>query len=55
MVGDHANDVDAARAAGIYVIGVAMEVDDTRAQSLGADGLTTDYLQLQNTITGITA
>jgi phosphoglycolate phosphatase len=55
MVGDHANDVDAARAAGIYAIAVAMEVDDTRAQSLGADGLTTDYLQLQNTITGITA
>lgn len=55
MVGDHANDINAARAAGIYAIAVAMEVDDTLAQSLGADDLTTDYLHLQNTITGITA
>lgn len=50
MVGDHANDVNAARAAGIKAIAVAMEVDDTRARSLGADAVVTAYLNLPRVI-----
>jgi phosphoglycolate phosphatase len=46
MVGDHANDVDAARAAGIAAIAVALEVDATRASSLGADAVVTDFAVL---------
>ncbi|WP_417837370.1 HAD family hydrolase [Thalassospira tepidiphila] len=55
MVGDHANDVNAARAAGIHAIAVAMEFDATRAKSLGADAAITNYLQLDSTITRISA
>jgi phosphoglycolate phosphatase len=46
MVGDHANDVDAARAAGITAIAVALEVDATRANSLCADAVVTDFATL---------
>ena len=53
MVGDHANDVNAARAAGIHAIAVAMEVDDTRAKSLGADAVVTGYADLLSAINGI--
>jgi phosphoglycolate phosphatase len=51
MVGDHANDVNAARAAGIKAIAVAMEVDDTRARSLAADAVVTAYADLPGAIT----
>jgi phosphoglycolate phosphatase len=54
MVGDHANDVNAARAAGIKAIAVAMEVDDTRAKSLGADAVVTAYENLPEAIKSIT-
>jgi phosphoglycolate phosphatase len=50
MVGDHANDVDAARDAGINAIAVAMEVDAKRARSLGADTVVTDYTQFRQTL-----
>lgn len=53
MVGDHANDVNAARAAGIHAIAVAMEVDDARAKSLSADAVVTDYADLGSAINGI--
>lgn len=53
MVGDHANDVNAARAAGIHAIAVAMEVDDTRAKSLSADAVVTSYDDLASAINGI--
>lgn len=43
MVGDHANDVNAARATDIHAIAVAMEVDATHARSLGADAVITAY------------
>lgn len=43
MVGDHANDVDAARAAGLAAVAVAFEVDASRARSLGADAVITDF------------
>jgi len=46
MVGDHANDVDAARAAGIAAIAVALEVDERRARSLGADAVVSDFSTL---------
>ncbi|MFV1850345.1 MAG: HAD hydrolase-like protein [Thalassospira sp.] len=46
MVGDHANDVNAAHAVGIKAIAVAMEVDDARARSLGADLTVVDYRKL---------
>ncbi|KJE36375.1 phosphoglycolate phosphatase [Thalassospira sp. HJ] len=50
MVGDHANDVNAARAAGIHAIAVAMEVDDARANSLGADAVVTAYQDMPEAI-----
>lgn len=53
MVGDHANDVNAARAANIHAIAVAMEVDETRAKSLGADVVVTGYADLVSAINGI--
>jgi len=53
MVGDHANDVNAARAAGIHVIAVAMEIDDTRANTLGADAVVTAYQDLPAAIRAI--
>jgi len=53
MVGDHANDVNAARAAGIYAIAVAMEVEDTRANTLGADAVVTAYQDLPAAIRAI--
>jgi phosphoglycolate phosphatase len=53
MVGDHANDVNAARAAGIHAIAVAMEVDDTRAKSLSADAVVTGYADLLSALTGL--
>lgn len=55
MVGDHANDVNAARAANIHAIAVAMEVDSTRANSLGADAVVTRYGDLYGAVMGITA
>lgn len=53
MVGDHANDVNAARAAGIAVIAVAFEVDATRAKSLGADAVLTDFTLLPATLAAL--
>lgn len=55
MVGDHANDVDAARAAGIAAIAVALEVDATRASSLGADAVVTDFAELPAVLATIAA
>lgn len=46
MVGDHANDVDAARGAGLAAIAVAFEVDPARAHSLGADAVLTQFSAL---------
>lgn len=46
MVGDHANDVLAARGCGITAIAVAFETDPTRARSLGADAVVTDFRTL---------
>ncbi|BDW88399.1 HAD family hydrolase [Thalassospira tepidiphila] len=51
MIGDHANDVDAAHAAGIYAIAVAMEVDDRRAKSLGADAIAKSFIELKTSLT----
>jgi len=53
MVGEHANDVDAARAAGITAIAVAFEVDAARAHSLGADAVVTDFATLPAALTAI--
>ena len=46
MVGDHANDINAARAIGIAAIAVAFEVDDAKARTLGADAVLTRFAQL---------
>jgi phosphoglycolate phosphatase len=46
MVGDHANDVVAAREAGIAAIAVAFETSDVRARSLNADAVVTDFTNL---------
>ncbi|WP_412558441.1 HAD-IA family hydrolase [Thalassospira sp. MIT1370] len=54
MVGDHANDVNAARAADIHAIAVAFEVDATRANSLSADAVVTAYENLPSAIKSIT-
>ncbi|MBX2831547.1 MAG: HAD-IA family hydrolase [Rhodospirillales bacterium] len=55
MVGDHANDVNAARDAGnIVPIAVAFEVDATKANSLNADAVVTDYADLPSAIKVIT-
>ncbi|MES2623680.1 MAG: HAD-IA family hydrolase [Pseudomonadota bacterium] len=53
MVGDHANDVDAARAFGIHAIAVAFEVSDARAQTLGADAVVTDFYRLPETLVAL--
>ena len=50
MVGDHANDVNAARNFGIPAIAVAFEVDDTRAKNLAADGVVTAFENLPDAI-----
>lgn len=50
MIGDHANDVDAARGAGIAAIAVAFETDPARARSLGADAVITDFRALPDTL-----
>lgn len=50
MVGDHANDVNAARDFGIPAIAVAFEVDDTYANNLGADGVVTAFENLPGVI-----
>lgn len=55
MVGDHANDVDAARAADIHAIAVAMEVDDGRARSLGADAVVANYQDIPAAINLVSA
>jgi phosphoglycolate phosphatase len=54
MVGDHANDVDAARAVGIRAIAVALEVSDTYARTLGADAVVTDFTRLPAVLTDMT-
>lgn len=54
MVGDHANDVNSARDANVHAIAVAFEVDDTRANSLGADAVVTAYENLPEAIKSIT-
>jgi phosphoglycolate phosphatase len=46
MVGDHANDIVAAREAGIGAIAVAFETSDQRARSLAADAVVTDFTRL---------
>lgn len=43
MVGDHANDVNAARGAGLKAVAVAFETDPGRAHSLGADAVVTHF------------
>jgi phosphoglycolate phosphatase len=53
MVGDHANDVDAARGAGIAAIAVALEVNPARANSLGADAVVTDFATLPSVLAGL--
>ncbi|MCC9625620.1 HAD-IA family hydrolase [Thalassospira sp. MA62] len=53
MVGDHANDINAARAAHMHAIAVAFEVDDTKAKSLGADAVVTEFSKLRDAIAGI--
>jgi phosphoglycolate phosphatase len=50
MVGDHANDINAARAIGIAAIAVAFEVDDTKARTLGADAVLTRFAQLPDAL-----
>jgi len=54
MVGNHANDVNAARDARTHAIAVAFDVDATRANSLGADAVVTDYLDLSAAVKNIT-
>lgn len=46
MVGDHANDVLAARGAGLAAVAVALETDPARALALGADAVLTDFSAL---------
>jgi phosphoglycolate phosphatase len=53
MVGDHANDINAARDAGIAAIAVAFEVDDTKARNLGADAVITQFDQLPDALATI--
>jgi phosphoglycolate phosphatase len=55
MVGDHANDVMAARGCHITAIAVAFETDPTRAQSLGADAVLTDFRDLPAALTLLAA
>lgn len=55
MVGDHANDVDAARGAGIAAVAVALEVSPARANSLGADAVITEFSALPAALAGIVA
>lgn len=50
MVGDHANDINAARAINIAAIAVAFEVDDTKARNLGADAVLTRFSQLSDAL-----
>ncbi|WP_417815826.1 HAD family hydrolase [Thalassospira alkalitolerans] len=50
MVGDHANDINAARDFGISAIAVAFEVDATRAKNLGADAVVTAFETLPDAI-----
>ena len=53
MVGDHANDVDAAHAIGIPAIAVAFEVSDARARTLGAEAVVTDFTVLPEVLAAI--
>ncbi|OSQ35839.1 HAD-IA family hydrolase [Thalassospira mesophila] len=53
MIGDHANDVNAARAIGIAAIAVAFEVDDAKARTLGADAVLTRFAQLPDALNKI--
>lgn len=46
MVGDHANDVNAAHAAGLRSVAVAFETDPARARGLGADAVVTRFPDL---------
>lgn len=55
MVGDHANDINAAREAGIAAIAVAFEVSDQRARSLGADAVVTDFTKLPEVLQSLAA
>lgn len=50
MVGDHSNDIVAARGCGIIAIAVAFETDPTRAHSLQADAVLTDFRALPGAI-----
>lgn len=53
MVGDHANDINAARDANTHAIAVAFEVAPDRANALNADAVVTDYLNLIGAIDDI--
>ncbi|HBU96728.1 HAD-IA family hydrolase [Thalassospira lucentensis] len=53
MVGDHANDINAARDAGTHAIAVAFEVSADRANTLNADAVVTDYTNLVRAINDI--
>jgi phosphoglycolate phosphatase len=55
MVGDHANDVMAARGCGITAIAVALETDPARAHSLGADAVLTDFRDLPSALAQLAA
>lgn len=50
MVGDHANDVDAARELGIPAIAVAFETDATHARALGAAAVLTQFAELPSAL-----
>jgi phosphoglycolate phosphatase len=55
MVGDHANDVDAAHAIGIPAIAVALDVSDLRARTLGAEAVVTDFAKLPEVLAAMVA
>ena len=50
MVGDHANDINAARDANTYAIAVAFEISPDHAHTLNADAVVTDYCDLMTAI-----
>ena len=55
MVGDHSNDIVAARGCGAQAIAVAFETDPTRANSLQADAVLTDFRSLPDALERLSA
>ncbi len=55
MVGDSENDVKAARAAGVPVIGCSFGYTDIPMSQLGPDAVIGDYFELQSVINGLVA